>query len=220
MIDLLYAQDSNFKRSTFIHSLIKAHDFKCNGEFKEAVNEIKKHLISIDIDNLTRKKLIIEIIEYVDENLTSTVADIYRYWQKLLKKKYSFSLTGLRSAKDVHKNTFEKFIPFLSKQTKIQNKIRTIHQAKGDEFENVLLCLFDKKDKNGKITKNIDVLLKDYLFDSKVNIEKDKIIGEETRLLYVAFSRAKKRLFLNIPNLSEKTKILFYEFGVKLYTLN
>ncbi|MGM0608968.1 MAG: UvrD-helicase domain-containing protein [Candidatus Muiribacteriota bacterium] len=219
LIDLLYSQDSNYKRPAFIHSLIKAYDYKCNGEFREAINEIKKQLKGIDTEGLARKKLIIEIIEYLDNNQTTTVAEIYNFWQKILKGKYSFSLTGLRSAKDVHKNAFEKFIPFLSKRTKIHSKIRTIHQSKGDEFENVLVCLFDKKDKNGKITKGIDSLLNDYLFESKVNINKDSTIGEETRLLYVACSRAKKGLFINIPQLSANSEKQLTKFNVTIDVL-
>lgn len=220
LINLLYSEDTNHKRPIFIHSLIKAYDFHHNGEFKEATREIKKQLKRMDIDGLEKRKLIIEIITYLENNLTCTVAEIYKYWQKVLKDKYSFSLTGLRSAKDVHKNTFDNFIPFLSKQTKIRSKIRTIHQAKGDEFENVLLCLFDKTDKNGKINKNLDNILKDYLFESKTNIKEDSTIGEETRLLYVACSRAKKRLFINIPRLSEDSKKQLAKLDVTIEVLS
>ncbi len=120
LIDLLYSEDSNHTRPVFIHSLIKAYDFHHNGEFKEAIKEIKNQLKGMDTGGLEKRKLIIEIIEYLENHLTSTVAEIYKYWQKLLKNKYSFSLTGLRTPKDVHNINFEKFIPFLSKQTKIK----------------------------------------------------------------------------------------------------
>ena len=216
LINLLYSEDSDYKRPVFIHSLIKAYDFHANGEFKEAIREIKKHLKGTNVEGIEQRKLIIKIIEYLENNLTLTVVEIYKHWQKILKDDYSFSLTGLRSAKDVHKNAFEKFIPFLSKQTKINSKIRTIHQAKGDEFEHVLLCLFDKIDKNGKTQKGLDKILKDYIFESKTNIKEDTTIGEEARLVYVACSRAKKRLFINVPKLSEIEKNILIELGMKI----
>ena len=62
----------------------------------------------------------------------------------------------------------------------------TIHKSKGLEFDNVLL-VFDKTDKA------LDFLL---------NTDLSKTIDDH-RLYYVACSRAKHRLFLSIPSLSE-----------------
>ncbi len=63
----------------------------------------------------------------------------------------------------------------------------TIHQSKGAGFENVLLILDDEK--------NIDFLIKPDLPNE-----------EEHRVYYVALSRAKKRLFINVPTLSPGSK--------------
>jgi len=215
LINLLYSEDSNYKRLIFIHSLIKAYDFYENCEYKEAIKEIKRHLRATDIEGIKKRKVAIEIIEYIKSSLELSVVEIYKHWQSILKNTYSINtLAGLSKPKDVHNNIFKNFIPFLSKQTKINSRIRTIHQAKGDEFKNVLVCLFDKMDKNGKIKKKLETILIDCFFNATNNIKLDTAIGEETRLLYVAFSRAKKRLFINVPKLSTEEEIKMTRLGM------
>lgn len=215
LINLLYSEDNDYKRPMFIHSLIKAHDFNENLEFKEAIKEIKKHLKAANIESLEKRKLAIEIIGYLNDNLDLSIESIYKYWQEKLKK-HSVKLTGLGKAKNIHKKSFEDFIPFLSKQTKISSKIRTIHQAKGDEFKHVLLCLNDKTNKNGGISKKLENILEDYIFNSKRNIILDSKVGEETRLVYVACSRAKERLFINVPRLSDEIESKMSKLGMKI----
>ena len=61
---------------------------------------------------------------------------------------------------------------------------RTIHSCKGDEFDNVLLLLESEIDLNFILSPNI------------FNVEK-------YRIYYVAISRAKNNLFINVPFLSE-----------------
>ncbi|WP_420551986.1 UvrD-helicase domain-containing protein [Tenacibaculum aiptasiae] len=213
LISQLYAEDSNHKRPTFIHSLIKAYDFNDSFEFKDAIKEITKHLHSSDLMNLEKRKFVIEIIDYLKDNLNSSIENIYKYLQPKLKK-HSVMIPGLKKAKSIHKKSFKDFIPFLSKQTKVSSKIRTIHQAKGDEFKNVLICLDDKTNKNGSVSKKLETILNDYIFKAKNNITLDTDIGEETRLIYVACSRAKERLFINIPRLSREDEVKMIKLGM------
>lgn len=215
LINMLYAEDSNYKRPTFIHSLIKAYDFNESLEFKEAIKEIKKHLKGVKIESLEKRKLAIEIIDYLKANMDSSIEDIYKYLHPILKK-HLVSLPGLQKAKSIHKKPFQDFIPFLSKQTKISSKIRTIHQAKGDEFKHVLLCLNDKTDKNGRIRKKLETILEDYIFNARSNIVLDSEVGEETRLVYVACSRAQERLFINVPRLSKEKELKMEKLGLTI----
>ena len=122
--------------------------------------------------------------------------------------------------KEIHQKTFKDFLPFLSKQTKITSKVRTIHQTKGDEFKNTLVCLFDRKDKNGGLKKSLEKILHDHIFESKKNIKLDTECGEETRMYYVAFSRAKEKLFINVPRLGDNEKERFKEIGVEIKIIN
>jgi len=215
LISSLYSVDSINQRPRFIHSLLKAYDFFEHEEYKEAFKEINKHLRHANIDGMEKRKLAISIIEYLHENRDTQIIDIYNYWQTELKI-LSINMTRLGKAKDVYKNNFNAFLPFLSKQTKINSHIRTIHQAKGDEFNNVLLCLFDKTNKNDKVKKYLENIVGDYIFNAKENIKLDSNIGEETRLVYVACSRAKKKLFINVPRLSTEERDRFKKINVKI----
>lgn len=60
---------------------------------------------------------------------------------------------------------------------------KTIHKAKGDEFDNVMVCLDAEK--------ALDFFLQPNLLNN-----------ESHRVYYVASSRAKERLFFSIPLLS------------------
>lgn len=215
LLDLLYSEDTNYKRPVFIHSLVKSYDFYENGEFKEAIKELMKYLRTVNVSKIEKRKVAIEIIEYLKCNLDVPIADIYKHWQNIFKNEYSIdTLIGLQKTKEIHNSIFRDFLPFLSKQTKISSKIRTIHQAKGDEFKNVLVCLFDKTDRNGKVNKKLENILSDYIFNATSNINIDSDIGEETRLLYVAFSRAKERLYINVPKLSAEEEVKMKGWGL------
>lgn len=219
LISLLYSEDSDHKRPRFIHSLLKAFDFNANEEYKEAIKEIKKYLKGANIEGLEKRRLAINILDSLQENMDTPIVDIYNRLQKILKK-VSVKLTAIRktrgSYKEVYTKSFNEFLPFLSKQTRIESKIRTIHQAKGDEFNNVLLCLFDKTDKNDKVKKKLENIMYDYVLNSKSNIKLDNEIGEETRLVYVACSRARKKLFISMPRLSAGDEDKINKLGVKI----
>lgn len=206
LINLLYSEDNTHKRPVFIHSLLKAYDFYKNEEFKEAIQELKKYIKTSDLDGIAKRRVVIEILEFLKLNTDTAIKDVYNYWQKKLLEEFKIEVGSSLRGKEVHGNKFRDFLPFLSKQTKISSKIRTIHQAKGDEFLNVLVCLFDKTDHEGKLKKSVDKILYDYIIDAKNNIGLDTETGEETRIYYVALSRAKERLFINIPTLSKKNE--------------
>lgn len=63
------------------------------------------------------------------------------------------------------------------------NLHKTIHKAKGDEFDNVLLVLNHEND--------LDFLINKNLYNN-----------EEHRINYVGCSRAKNKLFISVPSLS------------------
>jgi DNA helicase-2/ATP-dependent DNA helicase PcrA len=81
---------------------------------------------------------------------------------------------------------------------------RTIHKAKGDEFDNVFVILPDKAD----WVSNEEELLS-FLLNPDLN-------KEEHRVYYVALSRARKRLFINIPKLSTTNQEKLKEIGFNI----
>ncbi len=70
---------------------------------------------------------------------------------------------------------------------------KTIHKAKGAEFETVLLCLPDEEDV-------------DKIFMPKVKQQEDVTELEEQRIAYVGISRARDNLYISIPTLSNERK--------------
>lgn len=71
---------------------------------------------------------------------------------------------------------------------------RTIHKAKGDEFDNVMVMVGDDND--------LSFLL-------KPNIDRD----EAHRVYYVAMSRAVRKLFVSVANLSKKDAATLKNMG-------
>lgn len=70
---------------------------------------------------------------------------------------------------------------------------RTIHKSEGDEEESILLIIENRESFDE--TKELKFLL-----NPKINDD------EDDRVYFVALSRAKKNLFINIPSLSKLNK--------------
>jgi DNA helicase-2/ATP-dependent DNA helicase PcrA len=109
----------------------------------------------------------------------------------------------------------------LKKQTQ-RIKVMTVHQSKGEEYENVILPIMNhsfldyrrsqfilKKSENywqlgfsATLFNGSDepINIKNDIFNHLLPSEKSEIIGEETRLLYVALTRAKDKVFANAPD--------------------
>ena len=75
------------------------------------------------------------------------------------------------------------------------NKHKTIHKSKGEEFDNVFVILKEEKDIEFLLSPNLN--------------------GNNThRVYYVAASRAIKRLFINVPSLSAENRIKFEDIPI------
>ena len=118
---------------------------------------------------------------YIRDNIMDYVG---KHNDKVISKISSGKLYELSS-----KYTLSDFIESV-KILEEKGPFRTIHQAKGDEFENVLLVFSDY----GK--KTAEQIMVDFMLNP--NLE-----DEEHRIYYVALSRARDRLFISIPTLSE-----------------
>ena len=90
-------------------------------------------------------------------------------------KEYYEQLTYKRVATDV-------------KITDDQSLFKTIHKSKGDEFKNVLVVIPEDDKKTGN--KCLEFLLS------------PDMSKEEHRVYYVALSRAKEKLYINVPTIT------------------
>jgi DNA helicase-2/ATP-dependent DNA helicase PcrA len=103
-----------------------------------------------------------------------------------------------------------------SEETRHRFKVMTVHRAKGLEFEHVILPLTEHSfiyHHRPRVIVNAGDLkvgyrlsldsqsLKNDHFMSMVKDEDQENIGEETRLLYVALTRAKRNIYAHVPSL-------------------
>lgn len=206
----LYVDDNAIDRVRFINSILIAYDCLLNGHRKEAIREIKKHLKDAG-DGFTKRLIATRILEYIKQQKDMPLNDIFSELNNMLKSKYRLKgFTSLRKVKEIHKKKFIEFLPYVAKQFDLPSQVRTIHQSKGDEFDCVMVCFSDKE--NLKLETSLDK----YLFSAKKNINKDNNDGEETRLRYVAFSRAKKHLYIQVPRCEENEKEKFQTLGLEI----
>lgn len=96
--------------------------------------------------------------------------------------------------KDFYSNILYRDIACTVDLNETRSLFRTIHKSKGDEEQNVMLVI-DNKD-NFNEEKELQFLLDPAINDN-----------EDHRVYFVAISRAKENLFINIPALSEKNSI-------------
>lgn len=198
LLDKLIETDSNRNRRNLIHACIKTIAYARENKFKDAIKELEK-LFNYKTDKIRGKRKalkfitlllakydeyetasLIEFSEFIKLNLDSTMTKVSRGAVKVFYENYTFYqlllCVSIPEDLSLHK---------------------TIHKAKGDEFNNVLLVLKEENDIN-------------FL------IESDIINNEEHRINYVAISRAKNRLFISIPTLDDvKQETLSNDFEIE-----
>jgi len=130
-----------------------------------------------------------------DETHQKTLYDYYSKLLDNLKNKYDFQigakLTNKANAKSFYETTvISDLVKFIKVDTKSEDTIRTIHSAKGTEFNNTLVHFEDLRD------------FEKYVFDATSLLDADE---DDARIYYVGFSRAKENLFINIPEKNEDT---------------
>lgn len=202
LINDLYGSDSDKKRPALINSLLIARDYSIKSNNKDSIKEISKYL-KLDKDGqkispLIIRKLSITIInEMFDKDfIDKTIFDAYALITNLLKD-YNIKIAGAYgrgNAKEfAKKHTLADLVPYIKTETKQEEMIRTIHSAKGAEFDSVLLVLEDEK----KFEK--------WVVDCANQIE--NVSKDEARIYYVAMSRAKNYLFINVPTLENESNL-------------
>lgn len=181
LLDQYLNQDSMSQRRNCILSFMQSVELAVNSKYKEAIKSIE--WIFKDEENpkkfalLSLSKMLKEYNNYSDGTLMMFYDTICRV--------SNIKLSGFKkgAAKDFYeKNSYKSMAICINIIDDTSNHI-TIHKAKGAEYENVILL----ESKN-----IIEFLLSPELFDN-----------EEHRIMYVALSRARKRLFLQITDLDD-----------------
>lgn len=203
LLDDLKAVDSNLIRSQITIACIKSTELAREKKYKEAIKELEKafrhtndfadrkrkslKILFFLVKNyaLIEKMSLIDFSNFLRQNIDNNIAQVSGGNIKPFYEKYSYKQIAL----------CVNIIEDLSHH-------KTIHKAKGSEFDNVILILGEEKNLS-------------FILDPKIN--ENSSVGEEHRINYVAVSRAKKKLFINVPTLSNKNiKILEKNFTIEV----
>lgn len=194
LLKILYGIDSNSARVKVLHSILMGFKFYKKGYLKDAIKEVLrplKYKAHKSVPKLQLRNTAIEIIDILKKKETREKT-LFQYYDELLsiiQNKHSFQvgakLTKQASAKTFYDNTIvSDLLKFIKVDTRSDDTIRTIHSAKGTQFDNTLVH-FDSLNEFDK-----------YVFDAATLLDDDE---DDARIYYVGFSRARQNLFINIP---------------------
>lgn len=187
LLEKLKTIDSNTKRSNLIYSCIKSIAYGKENKFKDAIKELEK-LFNYKNDKIKARekalKYITLFLEKYSEFENMPLINFVNFIRtNLVSDLPNFKAGTIKTFYDNH--TFKQLLLCVSIPEDMSLH-KTIHKAKGDEFDNVLLVLSEEK-------------------DIKFLSESNLISNEEHRINYVAISRARNRLFISVPTLSTTT---------------
>lgn len=173
--------DSNPGRQIIIKSLIKAVEYT-------KMNDLRNAWYQLDIINRDRSETIVALRRLLDgynNYKDGSLLDFYNFVVNELNIKIA-KITR-KNIKDFYVNHTYADAALGVKYGDSNDKHKTIHKSKGEEFDNVFVILKDEGD--------IEFLLSPNLSTNSTH-----------RVYYVAASRARKRLFINVPTLQQENK--------------
>ena len=183
--------DSNEERKTVVATFIKALEHAKAQNFKKAFNLLAR--LDVDIKGAVVK--IQSLLSSYDDVSKMSLYEFYDY----LNNTFGLCMAMLKKGKA---QTFYNSHQYSQLAMCVNHEDddgiqRTIHKAKGDEFDNVMVCLGDEK--------ALDFFL-----------QPDLLNNESHRVYYVAASRAKERLFFSIPLLSNGIRKKIEKLGIEI----
>ncbi|NMM38594.1 MAG: ATP-dependent helicase [Glaciimonas sp.] len=193
LIPALLIADSNDARRSFVIACIKSVELARQCNFKDAIKELRKGLRrnpSYKEEDRVAIKLIMRLLAGYAEFSKMTLLDFSHYLRSTFAVDTSKVTAG--KTKIFYEKTSYQEIALCVNIGEDLSLHKTVHKAKGDEFDNVLIVLPDSS--------RFDFILSPDLLSSK---EK----SEEQRVNYVGISRAKNRLFICVPELSSEYRI-------------
>ena len=174
--------DSNAMRQMMIKTLIKAVEYT-------RMNDLRNAWHQLDIIDRDRTKTIVILRRLLDgykNYKDGSLMDFYNFLVNDLEIKMT-QITGRDLKEFYEKHTYADAAVGV-RYGDSNDKHKTIHKSKGEEYENVFVVLKEEKD--------LEFLLSPDLNGNNAH-----------RVYYVAASRAIKRLFINVPTLNEENKI-------------
>lgn len=194
---------SNRYRSKVVIACIKATELAREGKYKDS----RKELENIFRDKTDKAKGKREALKHIrtllkkyDDYKNGSLYEFYLVVKADIKNDISDLRSG--AARIFYEGHTYLQLSLCVRIVEDTSAHKTIHKAKGDEFDNVMLILREEDD--------LTFLLNPAL--TATNKE-----AEEQRINYVAVSRARKQLFVSVPSLqSTKQTLLSGKFKIKI----
>lgn len=179
--------------------------------FRVRNGELRKPLSGNELSDWAKRSVSLSLLKYLmtsfEQMKTLPAGDFYNKLQEFLTESHGIKMTkALPRGKFkpyADQFTYGHLVTSINLSTNEIREIRTIHQAKGAEFDAVLVCL-----------QSPDELIT--LLDSDIE---DKS-AEELRIRYVGLSRARDYLFVSVPELSLEAQARFEVIGLNVYRVN
>ncbi|MGA2405640.1 MAG: ATP-dependent helicase [Bacteroidales bacterium] len=197
LLKKLYSNDFNSSRVKLIHAILVGYKFHQKGDLKNAMNEILRPLKRASgtrVMKLTLRKIAIEIIDSlkVELNRNKSLLEFYSELKQNISNLHGFEI-GSAFRAGISRTFYEShsindLLPFVKVDTKSDDLVRTIHSAKGTEFENTLIHF------------ESIIEFRRYILNGADQIE---AVEDDGRIYYVGCSRAMNRLYINIPEASQ-----------------
>jgi len=198
LLENLKEIDSNVIRSGLMYACIRAVVLARANKFKEAIKELE-YYFNYKTDKIKGRRKAINYISFLLENYNIYKNRSLKEFSEIVRNGLDLTITKVSSGAV---KTFYENNPFYHLQMCVSvpddvSLHKTIHKAKGDEFNNILLVLKQESD--------LDFLLNPDLLSKTER-------SEEHRINYVAISRAKNRLFISVPSLNNTYRVALQQY--------
>lgn len=186
LISELTGFDNSERRRAVIRCLT-ALELVYQQKFKDAVKEMEKNFYAIQDKHVRKKTALKKICVLISAYPTFKALPLLSFYE-LVRTEINAGLSKITKGKpkDFYDTYTYEQLAVCIKMKEDDSPSRTIHKAKGDEFNDVLVVLTEPEQLR-------------FLTNPPITIE-------EQRVFYVAVSRARNRLFITSPELSEESE--------------
>src|SRR5574344_3159083 len=186
--------DSDFQRATEIKIYLKAVEYAFNNDFKEAWF----HLDLLDNNREHTISVLRMLLNHRNEYKDGSLYDFYEFVKHNINQKLTLLKKG--RIKDFYLSHSYLEMALSMKVSDCQAMHKTIHKAKGEEYDNILLIINEPA-------------------DIKVLSSPDLSNNSTDRVYYVGMSRAKNSLFINVESISEESKLILQKLPIDIIEL-
>lgn len=214
LVTSLYATDSNSARAKVLHEILMGFKFYQKGCYKNAIRQVIKPLKSKGgktVGKMSLRKIAIDILDDLKTNETRQCS-LYQYYIALRSRiltQYDFSIGSTFRTGNIktfyENNNVSSVLGYIRVDTKSEDIIRTIHSAKGTEFDKVLVHFDELSD------------FQQNVLNAANNLDADT---DDARIYYVGLSRARTNLYISIPEADDNTIEQINNLGLKIVRLS